>query len=287
MRIFPDCLLCMLRQVVEASRMAAEGHEVHEKVMDDSLKIISEYKKYRCSPDLCRVLHHTVKKHTGVADPYRHIKERDIKAALELYPQLRRFLEKKGNSLYWALKTAATGNIIDSALYNNVNVENCVKEELEREFSICDMEIFEKRLRTAKRLLIIGDNAGETVFDRILAEHLQGFEIFYAVRSEPIINDVTLSDAYASGLDNCTKIVSTGCNVPGAILEECSAEFTEIFHNADIVISKGLGNHEALSDQDRGIFFLLKAKCPVIAQKLGVALNDYVFKFNGNTAAKN
>ncbi len=287
MKIFPDCLLCMLRQVVEASRMAAEEHEVHEKIMDDSLKIISEYKKYRCSPDLCRVLHQAVKKHTGVADPYMHIKERDIKAALDLYPQLKRFLEKKGNSLYWALKTAGTGNIIDSALYNNVNMENCVKEELEREFSICDMEIFEKCLKAAKRILIIGDNAGETVFDRILAEHLQEFEIIYAVRSEPIINDVTLSDAYASGLDNCTKIVSTGCNVPGAVLEECSTEFTEIFHNADIVISKGLGNHETLSDQDRGIFFLLKAKCPVIAQKLGVALNDYVFKFNGNTAAKN
>lgn len=279
MEIFLDCLPCMLRQVLEASRMITENHALHEKIMEDTMKIVSEYKKYRCSPDMCKAIHQTVKKHTGVADPYAHIKERDIKAAKNVYPQLREIFQKKGNSLYWALKIAATGNIIDSALYNDVNVENCVEKELEKEFSICDIAVFEEQLKTAKRLLIIGDNAGETVFDRVLAEHLQSVNIIYAVRSEPIINDATVKDAYASGLDNCTKIISTGCNAPGAILEDCSMEFIDVFNRADIVISKGQGNYEALSDQNGKIFFLLKAKCPMIAKKLGVVLNDYVFKF--------
>ena len=120
MEIFLDCLPCMLRQVLEASRMATENLELHEKIMVDSLKIVAEYKKYRYSPNLCREMHQTVKKHTGVADPYKSIKKRDIKAAQAVYPLLRRFLQEKENSLYRALKIAATGNIIDSALYNNL-----------------------------------------------------------------------------------------------------------------------------------------------------------------------
>lgn len=281
MEIFLDCLPCMLRQALEASRMTTKDPELQEKIMVDTVKIIAEYKKYSCAPHMCTAIHQIVKKHTGVEDPYTHIKERDIKAAKKIYPQLREFLQKKENSLYWALKTAATGNIIDAALYNDVNVAGCFEKELEKEFSICDIDIFAEKLKTAKRLLIIGDNAGETVFDRILAEHLQDVDIIYAVRSEPILNDATIEDAYASGLDNCTTIISTGCNTPGVIIEQCSTEFLKVFNSVDIVLSKGQGNYEALSDQNREMFFLLKAKCPMIAERLSVSLNDYVFMFKG------
>ncbi len=106
-------------------------------------------------------------------------------------------------------------------------------------------------------------------------------DITYAVRSEPIINDATIEDARASGLEHCTNLVSTGCNAPGLIIDECTTQFKDIFNNADIVISKGQGNYETLSEAKREMFFLLKAKCPVIADKLGVSVNDYVFKRNG------
>ncbi len=144
---------------------------------------------------------------------------------------------------------------------------------------IFDIEQFEDRLKHAKTLLIIGDNAGETVFDRVLAEDFSHLDITYAVRSEPVINDATVEDARASGLDRCAGIISTGCNIPGLILEECSEEFLNIFNNADIVISKGQGNFETLSAQKREMFFLLKAKCPVVSKDLGVDINDYVFKW--------
>nr|WP_319487909.1 ARMT1-like domain-containing protein [uncultured Caproiciproducens sp.] len=282
MEIFLDCLPCMLRQTLEASRMATDQLHLQEKIMEDSIKILSHHKEYKCSPDLCKAMHQAVKKHACVEDPYAQIKNRDIGTAKRAYPMLERFLKKKQNSLYWALKIAATGNIIDSAINNNVNMEDCIEKELEAEFSICDLESFEDKLKTAKKLLIIGDNAGETVFDRVLMGRLSQFDITYAVRSGPIINDATIEDAYASGLADFAKIVSTGCNAPGTILDECSTEFLIIFNSADIIISKGQGNFEALSDNGRQIFFLLKAKCPVISQKLGVDLNQYVFKYNGS-----
>ena len=286
MEIFLDCLPCMFRQALEASRMATDKLDLQEKIMEDSIKILSDYKNYKSSPHIARDIHHAVKKTTGVYDPYEKIKKRDVAAAKRAYPILERFLQKKQNNLYWALKIAATGNIIDSAINNNVNMEDCIEKELEKEFSVCDLELFENKLKTAKSLLIIGDNAGETVFDRMLAQYLSCLDVTYAVRSEPIINDATVEVAYASGLGDCTNIISTGCNAPGAILKECSTEFLNIFNSADIIISKGQGNFEALSDEGKQIFFLPKAKCPVISQKLGVDLNQYVFKYNGSMINK-
>lgn len=200
-----------------------------------------------------------------------------MKAAEKVYPVLKSYLQNKQDKLYAALKIAATGNIIDSAIYSNIDIENCIEKELNNNFSICDLDCFEKKLKKAETLLIIGDNAGETVFDKVLAEYLSPLDIFYAVRSEPVINDATTEDAYCSDLDKYTTVISTGCNAPGAVLEKCSPEFINIFNKADIVISKGQGNFEALSECKREIFFLLKAKCSVIAKKLDVYINDYVF----------
>ncbi|NLD05722.1 MAG: DUF89 family protein [Synergistaceae bacterium] len=279
MDIFLDCLPCVLKQVLEASRMATDKPALQEKIIEESLKILQNYKKYESSPDIVKNMHQAVKSLSGVSDPYKAVKERDIKAAKAAYPFLQKFVNNKQNKLYWALKTAATGNIIDSALYNTMNFEASLEDELAKEFSVCSIDIFTEKLKSAKNILIIGDNAGETVFDRILIEHLAGHGITYAVRSEPIINDATLQDALDSGLGSCAKIISTGCGAPGAILDQCSIEFLSVFDKSDIVISKGQGNLEALSDCSRPLFFLLKAKCQMIADKLGVTLNDYVFKF--------
>ncbi|MEZ4358021.1 MAG: ARMT1-like domain-containing protein [Eubacteriales bacterium] len=278
MEIFLDCLPCTLRQVLEASRMVTNDTKLQEKIMEESLKVLSNYKNFKCSPDMGRAMHNIVKKYTGVLDPYRKIKLRDMEEAKKVYPMLKRFLKEKDGSNYWALKVAATGNIIDSAIINIKDIESVVEEELERKFVVCDIDIFEEKLKTAKSLLILGDNAGETVFDKVFIENLPDINITYAVRSEPVLNDTTEKEAYDSGLGECTKIISTGCSAPGLILKECSNEFLNIFNTADIVISKGQGNFEALSDYNRKVFFLLKAKCPKISSMLDVDLYEYVFK---------
>lgn len=257
--------------------MATDDIDKQEEIVTDAINILSNYKSYACSPDLAMAMHGMVKAKTQTADPYRKIKDADIQAALKLYPQLKDFLKQKNNSLYWALKIAATGNNIDSAIYQNIDINRCVDQELKKDFGKCDLPLLQERLKTAHTILIIGDNAGETVFDKLLVQTLLPINIIYAARNEPILNDATVQDARDSGLDECASIISTGCNAPGAILKQCSDEFLTAFREADIVISKGQGNYEALSDCEREVFFLLKAKCPMIAERLGVDLNEYAF----------
>ena len=280
MDIYLDCLPCMLRQVLEASKMSTDNVDLHGKIMDEAINVLSQYKLYRNSPEVGRDMHRIVKAQTGVSDPYQKIKRNDIQTALRLLPKLKKFVVDKKDRIYWALKVAATGNVLDSAINSGYALEKIVNEELRKPFAICDIQVFEQQLKTAKSLLIIGDNAGETVFDCVLLEQFSHINLTYAVRSAPIINDATIEEAISSGVDRYARIISTGCDAPGVMIDECSEAFLDIFYRADIVISKGQGNYETLSDCDRDIYFLLKAKCSVLSELLGVGLNEYVFKFS-------
>ena len=280
MEVFLDCLPCILRQVLDASKMATDDTDLQQTIMDEAIVLLRRYGEYPNSPAIAREMHRIVKAHTGNTDPYTQVKKRDLKTALRLLPDLRRQLESREDRLYWALKAAATGNVLDSAITTNFD-ETRFDAEFEAPFAVCDAETLTEKLKTAKSLLIIGDNTGETAFDCLLLEQFPHLRLTYAVRSAPVINDATKEEALASGIGAYADIVSTGCDVPGVLLEECSDEFLSIFNSADIVISKGQGNYETLSDCSREVFFLLKAKCPVIAKTLGVELNSFVFMYRG------
>ena len=281
MQIYLDCLPCMTRQVLEASRMSTDNEKLQGSIMEEAIGVLSGYKSFRNAPEVCREMHKIVKKQTGLIDPYSEIKQRDLQTALSLYPKLKQFVENKKDRLYWALKAAATGNVIDSAVSHGYDIEKSIETEMERPFAICSIAQFERQLEKAKSILIIGDNTGETVFDCLLLKQLSEFDLTYAVRSAPILNDATIGDAQASGIGRYAKIISTGCDVPGVLLDECDEAFLDIFYGADIVISKGQGNYESLSDCDRDMYFLLKAKCSVLSGLISVELNEYVFKYNG------
>ena len=279
MEITLDCIPCMLRQALEASRMVTDDVAIQGQIMKEALKMALQFETYRNSPDMAMHIHHVIKEITGIEDAYFEVKQRDLKAAQEMYPVLIDFMNQQDNKIYWALKTAATGNNIDAAIVQNVDVKLCVQNELSKVFAISDLDLFCEQMENAKTVLIIGDNSGETVFDKVLIEHLKNKKIYYAVREAPILNDATKEEAIESGIHKVAEVISSGSSAPGTILEECNAHFLEIFEEADIIISKGQGNYEGLSESKRGIFFLLKAKCNMIAQKLEVPLNSYVFKY--------
>ena len=273
-----ECLSCILRQAMDAAKMATSDEVLQKKIMDEALAVLAGYRNYVNSPALTRAVQSVVIKNTGVSDPYAGVKKDDIEVAARILPALREFLDKAENKLYWALKIVATGNVIDRAVTIAGGFEAIMDSEIRKKFAIDDFAVFEQKLTAAQNILIIGDNAGESVFDRILIEHLPSLHFTYAVRSGPALNDVTEQDAIASGLGECADIISTGCDSPGVLLDEFSQEFLDIFWGADIVISKGQGNFEALSGSGRGIFFLLKAKCTTISAAFNTGLNEYVFQ---------
>ncbi len=122
----------------------------------------------------------------------------------------------------------------------------------------------------AGRILYLADNAGEIVFDRLLVEALAPQRVTLAVRGTPVLNDATAADARAVGLTEICEVIDNGSDAPGTVLEDCSREFRQRFSTADLIIAKGQGNFETLSEAPGNIFFLFKVKCPVIATRTGL-----------------
>jgi uncharacterized protein with ATP-grasp and redox domains len=128
-------------------------------------------------------------------------------------------------------------------------------------------------------VLYLTDNAGEIAFARFLIEqmlHIKKLRIVVAVREKPIINDATLEDALKVGLNEVATIISNGSDAPATILSQCSPKMRGYDQAADLIIAKGQGNYESLSDRAENIFFLFKVKCPVVAGDSGYDIDSPV-----------
>jgi len=248
-----------------------------KKVLDEVGTMIKDIPMHHTPVQSGATVYRKIRELTGVVDPYTDIKKNSIKEALALYPKLIEYMNNSDNKLLTAIRIAITGNVIDFGMNKHFDLAEDLKTILNQDFAIFDFKEFVNKLKKAKSVLYIGDNAGESVFDKILIQAL-GKPVTYVVRGIPIINDVTMVDAIESSIGEIAEIISSGSRAPGTILELCNEDFMRRFNEADMIISKGQGNYEGLSNVSRSVFFLLKAKCKIIANDLGVNENDIILK---------
>jgi uncharacterized protein with ATP-grasp and redox domains len=281
MRTYLDCFPCFLKQALRAARIATDDEIKIKRVLDEVGMMLRDIPLDSTPPQSGRLIYRKVSEVTGGSDPYREIKKESTQKALSLYPFLKSRVEKSSDRLLTAIRIAIVGNVIDFGAYGNFDLSREVAEIFKKDFAVCDYDKFKHGLDKTREILYIGDNAGECVFDRILIEEIKK-PVTYVVRDAPIINDATYEDAVQAGIDSVATIISSGTDAPGAILETCSAGFMKMYHNSDFIISKGQGNYEALSNEMGSIFFLLKVKCQVIANDIGVDEGDIVLRAHGD-----
>ena len=272
-----DCIPCFFAQALRAGRIATDDEALVKRILDELGSELSSLSLDSTPPEIGRTLYGRVREITGTEDPYRRLKHESTEQALALYPALKRRIEEAEDGLLTAIRLAIAGNIIDFGINETFDINATVEEALRQEFAICDYDAFRNRLEACSHVLYIGDNAGETVFDRLLIEQCQR-PVTYVVRDRPVINDATAADAVAAGLDSVATIVSSGTDAPGTILSTCSPEFRRMLTKSEFTIAKGQGNYEGLSGEDVSVFFLLKAKCRIIARDIGVQLGDIILK---------
>jgi uncharacterized protein with ATP-grasp and redox domains len=231
-------------------------------------------------PVMAQQIHRLIRRLSSCDDPYKELKDRSNRYALELYPELRQRIDNASNPLETALRFAIAGNIIDFGVNNKLDRIDLSKtiEQALSEPVFGEIEELYYAITSSKKILYLGDNAGEIVFDRLLIEELPADKITFVVRGGPIINDATMADARTTGMTDLVKVIDNGSDAPGTIIEECSDTFKQIFTNADLIIAKGQGNYETLTDVHKNIFFILKAKCSVIAKHLGCELGSFVVR---------
>jgi len=267
-----ECLPCIFRQTLDAVRRVSDDPALHERVVREVAGWIHISDLSQSPPVMAQRLHRFLRGLTGNADPYAQAKAQDNALALSLMPELRERLAVSSDPLLLALRLAIAGNLIDLGPKHDLTEVEILRSirQVEDEPFAGDLKRFRAEAARAQEILYLADNAGEIVLDRLLIEALGTARITVAVRGVPVINDATMADAHAAGLPEIVRVISNGSDAPGTVLEECGVEFRERFAQADMVISKGQGNFETLSDAPRDICFLFKVKCPVIASGVGL-----------------
>lgn len=281
MKTYIDCMPCFIRQSLEAVRFATQEPSVHEQVVRAVLKLASGMDMSQNPPAIGQQIHRWVREFSGTSDPYSSVKRQFNEAALGMYPRLRQLIAGSADPLETAIRLAIAGNIIDFGVYGSIDqsdLDRTVNACLTADFDAGNLNAFRNDVTQANDVLFLADNAGEIVFDRLLIEQLPTDKITVAVKGAPTINDATMADAEAVGLMGMVTVIDNGSDAPGTLLEDCSDDFRTRFENADLIIAKGQGNFETLSETDRPIYFLLKAKCPVIAGHLGCEVGRMLFQ---------
>lgn len=275
MRTFLDCIPCFMIQALRTGRLVGLSDEKIRKLLIDLGEKIKNIKLDDPPPKTAVMVYDLINRYTGETDPFKTVKKEGTERALALYPRLKKEISQSEDPLGFAIRLAITGNVIDFGISSSYDLESEIQKIMGQSFGRWDEEEFKEAVTQADWILYLGDNTGETVFDRLLIEIL-ACPVTYAVREKPIINDATREDALAAGLDKVATIISSGCAAPGTVLDQCTPEFHELFRKAPVIISKGQGNYETLSESDAPIFFFLKAKCDVVARHLGVKKGDLV-----------
>jgi len=280
MRSYHDCIPCMFRQALHSVRMAVQDEGKRRQAMREVAVAIRAIDMRQSPPVMGQRLHRIIRKLTGNPDPYREIKDRLNRTALELYPALKDRVNTSAKPFEAAVRLSIAGNIMDCGVNSELG-EDCVPPALELAFTdplVGEPEALSEAASAAERVLFLADNAGEIVLDRLLIELLPREKITVAVRSTPVINDATREDAEKAGLPALVRVIENGSDAPGTILDDCSEAFREEFDAADMVIAKGQGNYETLSEVGKDIFFVLKVKCPVIARDIGHEVGEMVLQ---------
>jgi len=281
MKISKECYLCIFNQIFNLTNRLELDENTSSKVIRETAKKLAKYDLSFEPPVIASDVYESVSKIVNKEDLFEEDKVKSIQEALKLKPILKKRLTKSKNRLLESCKIAVAGNVIDLGVNQEYNIEKEIKNIFEMDFYRNDFDKFDKKLKAAKTICYLADNAGENVFDEILIETIKelypDIKVYYIVRGKPVINDVTVKDLKGLEIFEIAEVIDSGVDSPGFCLEKANEKSKDIFYNSDMVISKGMGNFECIFDEcERKVFYLFKVKCDVVAKKSKSKKGEYM-----------
>lgn len=270
-----ECYDCLARLLSQAASYATSEKELRDRVIEEGTAVLDKHFSIDClTIDVATRIHRVVRDITGNPDPYLPMKEREMELSRTLVAQVG---APSSNDFKSYLSLALAGNAID--FFRDLEQ---VKKDIESPitFAVDDSSDFERRLKGARTLMFLADNTGEVFFDLPLVKWLRQFvSVTYVVKGSPVQNDATIDDLRRAGLDGrLGRVITTGLDAPGVLFEAASQEFKSEFDAADLVIAKGMGHWEGLTElpPTGKVFHCSMAKCKPVADSMGVPLNSFV-----------
>ena len=269
MRVNQHCADCLWDKQQHKSNNPAYLNEVKQ--------ILEKRSETDTAPYLVYLFNRAYERYYGKAEPYREIKRTYNDFVLTLEDQIRKRIEASSDPLAASIAYARIGNYIDFGAMNQVDGDTLLS--LLEEAQLHDRDLtayqeFTERCRNAERFLLIADNCGEIVLDKLFLEQLHRsfphLSLSVMVRGEEALNDATVEDAEYAGIDKLATIISNGTSVAGTIYGMLPENSREMFDQADVILAKGQGNYESLCGQGRHIFYSLLCKCDLFTDRFHV-----------------
>ncbi|MFA4857989.1 MAG: ARMT1-like domain-containing protein [Candidatus Margulisiibacteriota bacterium] len=280
MQALLECIPCITRQAIQILKSNVKDKKQQASVLKAVLRRLEALDIFSLTPpEATKFVHEEIKRRLGLSDLYLKEKDASNRAALRLYPRLKKLVRQSDDPLQTALRIAIAGNIIDHGALAHFCVETAIEEALIQKFAINHFPKLRGMLKKAKKILYVGDNAGEIVFDKLFIEELKKHapaEIVFAVKSQPALNDVLIADAKFVGMNKVCRVIESGSDNAGTLLAQATPAFKREYAAADLVIAKGQGNLETLVDPKKPIFYLLMMKCPFLGERYGVGAGEIV-----------
>ncbi|MDR0579522.1 MAG: ARMT1-like domain-containing protein [Campylobacteraceae bacterium] len=283
MKIQNACKECVVKQAMRVGDLLNLSKNDKSAILDIANIHTANFDDILSPPQNAYKFYEDAAEYLGVEDIYKDIKKSSSKKAKEFEAMCKEYIQNASDKLLTATKIAVAGNVIDLASYMQYDLKEELEKILEREFFIDDFTYLKIVLQKAKSVVYISDNAGEEIFDKIYIEIIKelfcDIEVYYFTRGKPIINDITYQEALDSMIDEVAVVINSGVPTPGFVLELADKEAVRLFNEADLIIAKGMGNYECLSEYEGfNVFYLFKVKCCVVSEAVNAPLGALVCK---------
>jgi uncharacterized protein with ATP-grasp and redox domains len=289
MKIQKECLPCLLKRILFETELSTTDEARQVQTARLACRLLAEYYNPSvCSATVATKIHKAVYESLADPDPYKKLKAASNKTAMALLPKIQARLESSDDRLKGSMLCAIIGNMMDFGIEGSSSHPEMLQQVFDRLYEeglgYDDYEKVKKLLHTAKRVVVFTDNCGEIVFDKVLCHELKQFNpqvhITVVVKGEPVLSDATMEDARRIRLDESVdEILTTGCFAVGVDFSHLPVKVKEAVESADVIVAKGMANYESFSETSyRPIVYLLRTKCAVIAQSMGLAQGISVIK---------
>lgn len=281
-----ECLPCFLKQTLYTARLSTSDEKLHHEILCEVSRLLPGLDLDKTPPENSMPIYAAISQRSGCPDPFAQLKKESNQFAARFVEASRPLIKQAKDPLFTALLFSIAGNIIDYGSQQDFDAQAALEQCLAKELRLNHYPALQHAFKSSNHILYLVDNAGEIVFDKLVIETMLSLapekNIVVAVKDGPIINDALLADAEECGLNEICQVISNGVSCPGTPIELCSPEFLEQFNQAELIISKGQGNFETLSQVAGPIFFLLTIKCGLVGRHLqelmgqDIAMGDMV-----------
>ena len=289
MKIQPECLPCLLRRVLYEVEIGTDDAKLASDALIAAVKTLSEvFSPSRCSAEIATHVHRTVYEKLGNNDPYRKLKEKSNEVALSLLPKVERVIDETEDPLKAAMVCSIIGNILDFGIKGGSGSPEDLFKVFDKYFSeglgYDDYGKLHSILLNSKKVVLVTDNCGEIVFDKVLCRELKRFNpgthLTLVVRGAPVLSDATIEDAERLGFDEVVdEVQTTGSFAVGFDIHSIPERLKKTLEEADVIVCKGMANYEVFSETSyKPVAYLLRTKCTAIARSMNLPLNVSAIK---------